>query len=285
MQPTRNFEDLVSLMAKLRAECPWDKKQTNESLLPFLLEEAYEYIEAVHANDEQEIKAELGDVLLQVVFHACLYAEVKADNHSSGFDIGDVIYTLMEKLIRRHPHVFEKESLSVNGVLDEEAVNTRWEQIKVEEKAQKKADAIKKGKPYIEETSLIKKLPMGSALIQANELQKKVAKVGFDWADVQGAQEKLTEELAELDEAIVSANKEAITDELGDCLFALVNVARKLNIDPEIATLSTINKFKQRFSYIEDQLTAKSKSLKQASLQEMDVLWEQAKQFEPKNNG
>lgn len=259
MHPTRNLADLEALMRRLRADCPWDKKQTNESLIPYAIEESYELGEAVQSGDLGEIKSELGDVLLQVVFHACLYAEL--GEAQGGFDMGDVIYTLMEKLIRRHPHVFDADSLP-----DEQAVAKRWAEIKAEEnkgKPRRRLDAVK----------------AGSALMQAQDLQKQASKLGFDWEDVTGAKDKLHEEMAELDVAITSQNQAHIQDELGDCLFALVNVARKLDVSSEAALLGTIHKFRSRFAYIEDELAKRGSSPEEASLEEMDALWEMAKRI------
>lgn len=264
MTPSNNFTDLVALMARLRAECPWDIKQTNESLIPFAIEETYELVEAIQAGDVTDIKSELGDVLLQVVFHACLYEEQQA------FDMGDVIFSLMEKLIRRHPHVFEKATLEKNGKLDDTAVSKRWEEIKAEERTA----AEKRGK----KRRRLDVVTAGSGLVQAQSLQKQAAKLGFDWADVAGAKEKLHEELAELAEAMQTDNKTAMQDELGDCFFALINVARKLKIDSETALLGTVHKFRTRFAFIEDELEKQGKTPETASLAEMDALWEQAKQ-------
>lgn len=262
MQPSTDFNDLVALMARLRAECPWDKKQTNDSLIPYAIEETYELVDAIQTGDTEDIKGELGDVLLQVIFHACLYAE--KNECGEGFDIGDVIYTLMDKLIRRHPHVFDKANLP-----DEAAVAKRWNEIKAEERA---ADAAR-GKVR----RRLDDVKAGSALTQSQEIQKAASKLGFDWDEVAGARVKLAEEMEELDEVIALGDKAAIKDELGDCFFALVNVARKLKVDSETATLGSVHKFRQRFGYIEDELAKQGKTPEEASLEEMDALWEQAK--------
>lgn len=260
--------DLLSLMARLRADCPWDKKQSNHSLIPYAIEEAYELGEAVQSNDDEDIKGELGDVLLQVVFHCQLYAE------QGRFDINDVITMLQEKLIRRHPHVFEAESLE-----DEHAVKARWDEIKAEEQQRDQA----RGRPR----RRLDNLKAGSALMQAQDVQKQASKLGFDWEGVSGAFDKLDEEIAELKAEIVDKSKVEIQDniadiekELGDCMFALVNVARKLNLDAETATLTCVHKFKSRFGYIEDQLAAAGKRLEDSDINEMDALWEAAKQHE-----
>ena len=260
--------DLLSLMARLRADCPWDKKQSNHSLIPYAIEEAYELGEAVQSNDDEDIKGELGDMLLQVVFHCQMYAEQER------FDMSDVITTLQEKLIRRHPHVFEAETLK-----DEAAVKERWDEIKVEEQQVRAA----RGKPQ----RRLDNTKAGSALMQAQDVQKQASKLGFDWEGVSGAFDKLNEEIAELKAEILDKPKVEIQDniadiekELGDCMFALVNVARKLNLDAETATLTCVHKFKSRFGYIEDQLAAAGKRLEDSDINEMDALWEAAKQHE-----
>ena len=260
--------DLLSLMARLRADCPWDKKQSNHSLIPYAIEEAYELGEAVQSDDNEDIKGELGDVLLQVVFHCQIYAE------QGRFDMSDVITTLQEKLIRRHPHVFEAETLK-----DEAAVKERWDEIKAEEQQERAA----RGKPQ----RRLDNTKAGSALMQAQDVQKQASKLGFDWEGVSGAFDKLDEEIAELKHELIDksnteikANIADIEKELGDCMFALVNVARKLNLDAETATLTCVHKFKSRFGYIEEQLAAAGKRLEDSDINEMDALWEAAKQHE-----
>ena len=265
---TGELDDLLQLMARLRADCPWDKKQSNHSLIPYAIEEAYELGEAVQSDDDEDIKGELGDVLLQVVFHCQMYAE------QGRFDISDVITTLQEKLIRRHPHVFEAETLE-----DDAAVKGRWDEIKAEEDQARAA----RGKPK----RRLDNTKAGSALMQAQEVQKQASKLGFDWEGVSGAFDKLDEEIAELKAEIldkpqveIKTNIRDIEKELGDCMFALVNVARKLNLDAETATLTCVHKFKSRFGYIEEQLAAAGKRLEDSDINEMDALWEAAKQHE-----
>nr|WP_201545737.1 nucleoside triphosphate pyrophosphohydrolase [Psychrobacter immobilis] len=268
--PVANGElaDLLALMARLRADCPWDKKQSNYSLIPYAIEEAYELGEAVQSDDDEDIKGELGDVLLQVVFHCQMYAE------QGRFDMSDVITTLQEKLIRRHPHVFEAETLK-----DDAAVKIRWDEIKAEEQQERAA----RGKPQ----RRLDNTKAGSALMQAQDVQKQASKLGFDWEGVSGAFDKLDEEIAELKSELIDkpqveikANIREIEKELGDCMFALVNVARKLNLDAETATLTCVHKFKSRFGYIEEQLAAVGKRLEDSDINEMDALWEAAKQHE-----
>ena len=265
---TGELDDLLKLMARLRADCPWDKKQSNHSLIPYAIEEAYELGEAVQSDDDEDIKGELGDVLLQVVFHCQMYAE------QGRFDISDVITTLQGKLIRRHPHVFEAETLK-----DDAAVKGRWDEIKAEE--DQACAARGKPKRRLDNTKA------GSALMQAQEVQKQASKLGFDWEGVSGAFDKLDEEIAELKAEIldkpqveIKTNIREIERELGDCMFALVNVARKLDLDAETATLTCVHKFKSRFGYIEEQLAATGKRLEDSDINEMDALWEAAKQHE-----
>ena len=270
---TGELDDLLGLMARLRADCPWDKKQSNHSLIPYAIEEAYELGEAVQSDDDEDIKGELGDVLLQVVFHCQMYAE------QGRFDMSDVITTLQEKLIRRHPHVFEAETLE-----DDAAVKGRWDEIKAEEDQARAA----RGKPK----RRLDNTKAGSALMQAQEVQKQASKLGFDWEGVSGAFDKLDEEITELKSELTDKSKTAakyniskanirdIEKELGDCMFALVNVARKLNLDAETATLTCVHKFKSRFGYIEEQLAAAGKRLEDSDINEMDALWEAAKQHE-----
>lgn len=265
---TGELDDLLQLMARLRADCPWDKKQSNHSLIPYAIEEAYELGEAVQSDDDEDIKGELGDVLLQVVFHCQMYAE------QGRFDMSDVITTLQGKLIRRHPHVFEAETLK-----DDAAVKGRWDEIKAEEDQARAA----RGKPK----RRLDNTKAGSALMQAQEVQKQASKLGFDWEGVSGAFDKLDEEIAELKAEIldkpqveIKTNIREIERELGDCMFALVNVARKLDLDAETATLTCVHKFKSRFGYIEEQLAAAGKRLEDSDINEMDALWEAAKQHE-----
>ncbi|MDV2859454.1 nucleoside triphosphate pyrophosphohydrolase [Psychrobacter sp. CAM01] len=267
-EATGQIDDLLALMARLRADCPWDKKQTNHSLISYAIEEAYELGEAVQADDDEDIKDELGDVLLQVVFHCQLYAE------QGRFDMSDVITTLQEKLVRRHPHVFEAETLT-----DDAAVKARWDEIKLEEQQARAA----RGKPK----RRLDSTKAGSALMQAQDVQKQASKLGFDWDGISGAFEKLEEEIEELkaevrgkSKAEIKANISDIEKELGDCMFALVNVARKLSLDAEAATLTCVHKFKSRFGYIEAQLAAAGKRLEDSDIEEMDALWEVAKRHE-----
>lgn len=250
------MEKLLAVMRELREKCPWDQQQTPQSLTQYAIEEAYEVEAAVRDGNTDEIRDELGDLLLQVVFQAQMYSEQGA------FDFNDVVHAITEKLIRRHPHVFQAEQFSQ---LSSDDVSVLWKQIKQQEKqgkAQSRLDEIKHG----------------PALQQAHEIQKNAAQIGFDFPDVASAYDKLNEELAELQHARQNQNAAEIFDEFGDCLFSLINVGSKLGISSEMALLSTIQKFRTRFAFIEDQAQLQHKNIQMMSLEEMDQLWEQAKQ-------
>ncbi|HEX5381608.1 MAG TPA: nucleoside triphosphate pyrophosphohydrolase [Acinetobacter sp.] len=249
------MEQLLAVMQELREKCPWDQKQTPNSLTPYAIEEAYEVEAAIRSGDIQHIKEELGDLLLQVVFQSQMYSEQGA------FNFQDVVQGITEKLIRRHPHVFQAEQFNQ---LDAEQVSSLWKQIKQQEK---------QGKPQ----SRLDQIKHGPTLQQAEQIQKNAAHIGFDFANVTDAYTKLEEELAELQQAIKQQNSDEIEAELGDCLFSLVNVGRKLGVNNEIALLGTIDKFRTRFAYIENQAQLQNKTVEQLSLMEMDQLWEQAK--------
>lgn len=249
------MDKLLAVMRELREKCPWDQQQTPQSLTPYAIEEAYEVEAAIRVGQPEEIRDELGDLLLQVVFQAQMYSEQGA------FDFNDVVDAITEKLIRRHPHVFQAEKFSQLNSAD---VMLLWKQIKQQEK---------QGKAY----SRLDEIKHGPTLQQAEQIQKKAAQIGFDFADVESAYEKLNEELAELQQAIQKQNSDEILDEFGDCLFSLVNVGRKLGLSSEMALLSTIHKFRTRFAFIEDQAQQQNRKIEQLSLDEMDRLWEQAK--------
>lgn len=260
MQLTRkskgeNMDKLLAVMRELREKCPWDQQQTPQSLTPYAIEEAYEVEAAIRVGQPEEIRDELGDLLLQVVFQAQMYSEQGA------FDFNDVVHAITEKLIRRHPHVFQAENFSQLNLAD---VMLLWKQIKQQEKH---------GKAY----SRLDEIKHGPTLQQAEQIQKNAAQIGFDFADVESAYEKLNEELAELQQAIQKQNSDEILDEFGDCLFSLINVGRKLGLSSEMALLSTIHKFRTRFAFIEDQAQQQNRKIEQLSLDEMDRLWEQAK--------
>jgi len=258
-----SFERLLDLMAKLRSEegCPWDREQTHQSLRPYVVEETYEVLEAIDSGSPDKLCEELGDLLLQVVFHAQLATE------AGQFTMRDVIRGINEKLIRRHPHVCGDVAVDgVSGVLD------NWEKIKREEKGSERRSALD-GVP--------KALP---GLQRAEKLQNKAAKVGFDWGNLEGPLEKVKEEFAEfeaiLQGGIPEPNTDAwdrLEDEFGDILFSLVNVGRFLKIDSELALRRTIAKFVSRFEYMERAAASKGKRLEELTLDEMEELWQQAK--------
>lgn len=251
------MENLVNILKNLRGEngCPWDKEQTHESLKPCLIEEAYEVIDAIDHKNMDSLEEELGDLLLQVVFHANLAEE------KNKFDIQRVIKTVSRKMIYRHPHVFG----NVNADDTEKALLT-WEEMKKHEK---------QSKTYTQQMHDIpSQLP---ALMKSCKVQKKAAQVGFDWDDVEGAIDKVKEELGELLEIYKGQDQEKINEELGDLLFAVVNVARFLKVEPEQALNATYNKFINRFNYIEQETTRRGKRLEDMNLSQMDHLWEEAK--------
>lgn len=256
------FEDLINLVETLRGEngCPWDMEQTHESIKNELLEETYELIEAIENNDLQGMKEELGDVLFHIVFH-CSISE--KEGH---FNINDTIENIINKMVYRHPHVFGRDS-----VKSSKEVLEKWDDIK---KIEKKYNTITDEMRAIANT-----LP---SLIKAHKIQKKAAKVGFDWDNIEDAAEKVKEELLEVLDVYKSNNKEKIKDEVGDLLFACVNVARKLDINGEEAVNSTIKKFMNRFSFIEKSLIEDGKTFDEVSLEYMDNLWVKAKKIENK---
>ncbi len=250
-----NFQKLVDIVERLRRECPWDREQTNQSIKNNLIEEAYELLEAIEENDNQAMIEELGDVLLQVVFHS----QIKKDEGS--FDINNVITHLIDKLIYRHPHVFgEKE------VKDVESVLNQWEQLKQKEK---KRESILDGIP--------KRMP---ALMRATKVQKKAAKVGFDWKDKDLILDKIQEEIKEFKEG---KTKEELKHEFGDILIALVNLARHLDIDPEEALHEATDRMVSRFQHVEKRAKEQNKKLEEMELEEMDKYWEEAKSIESSN--
>src|SRR5437763_12797840 len=245
---TKQFAKLCDIVAKLRAPggCPWDREQTNESLLPALIEEAYEVAEAARAQDDAHFREELGDLLLLVVMHAQIACE------TGRFDIEDVIEQVSEKLVRRHPHVF-----GTGEARDAGAVLKQWEAIKREEK--------NANLHYL--ASLPKALP---ALVRAQKAQSKAARVNFDWTELGGVMAKVEEELGETKEAIRSQQQERIEDEIGDLLFAVVNLARKCKIDAETALQSATDKFVARFNRLKDKLKTRGGKLGEVELAEMD---------------
>ena len=250
------MQQLLEIMRELREKCPWDREQTPMSLTRYAIEEAYEVEDAVRNGNVNEIRDELGDLLLQVVFQSQMYSEQGA------FDFNDVVNAICQKLIRRHPHVFQAEEF---GQLTPEQVSQLWQEIKAKEKQGKTQARLDMIKP-------------GPSVQQAEAIQKNAAKIGFDFANVQDAYGKLEEELDELKQAMRNQNSDEIQDEFGDCLFSMINVGRKLGVSSETALLGTIHKFRTRFAYIEQQASRQGKQVEDMSLEEMDQLWEAAKQ-------
>jgi len=247
------FDRLLTIMDELRDKCPWDQKQTMETLRTLTIEETYELGDAILDQDLKEVKNELGDLLLHIVFYAKIGSETK------DFDISDVINSLCEKLIHRHPHIYGDVVVE-----DETEVKQNWENLK-----------LKEGKASVLQ-GVPKSLP---ALVKASRIQEKVAGVGFDWEHTDQVWEKVEEEIGELKSEITSKNQEAIEAEFGDVLFSLINYARFLKINPENALERTNKKFIKRFQYLESKAKTLQKSLSEMTLSEMDVYWEQAKKL------
>ncbi|WP_445955168.1 nucleoside triphosphate pyrophosphohydrolase [Yeosuana sp.] len=245
------FDRLLTIMDELRTQCPWDKKQTIETLRHLTIEETYELGDAILDNDLEEVKKELGDVLLHIVFYS------KIGSETNDFDIADVCNEICEKLINRHPHIYGDVKVE-----NEEDVKRNWENLK-----------LKEGKLSVLE-GVPKSLP---ALVKANRIQEKVAGVGFDWEESHQVWEKVEEELKEFKAEVNKGDMDAMESEYGDVLFSMVNYARFLNINPENALERTNKKFSKRFQYLESKAKAINKPLKDMTLAEMDIFWEEAK--------
>jgi len=250
-QQLEAFNRLLDIMDELREKCPWDKKQTLESLRHLTIEETYELADAILDNDLEEIKKELGDLLLHIVFYAKIGSEKKS------FDIADVANSISDKLIDRHPHIYGDIE-----VKDEEEVQQNWEKLK-----------LKEGKKSVLE-GVPKSLP---AMVKANRIQDKVSGVGFDWEEPHQVWEKVQEELGELNEEIEKGNKERIESEFGDVLFSMVNYARFIDVNPENALEKTNKRFIHRFQYLEEVAKKQGKKIANMSLAEMNVFWNEAK--------
>lgn len=251
-QKLEAFGRLLDIMDELREQCPWDKKQTLESLRHLTIEEVYELGDAILDNNLDELKKELGDVLLHIVFYA------KIGSEKNSFDIADVAHAISDKLVARHPHIYGDVK-----VKNEEEVKQNWEKLKLKEGNKSVLSGVPKTLP---------------AMVKANRIQDKVAGVGFDWETPDQVFEKVKEELQELEDAKNNKSQKEIENELGDVFFSLVNYARFLKVNPENALERTNKKFIKRFGYIEDKAKENKKSLHQMSLDEMDVFWEEAKQ-------
>ena len=262
MAETSNFKKLVDVMKRLREPngCPWDREQTHRSLKPYMLEEVYEALEAIDAEDDIELCKELGDVLLQVVFHAQIADE------ENRFTIEDVAGSIVEKLIRRHPHVFG--DAQVNNT---EHVIANWEEIKKQERR----DAGQQQPSHLD--GIPKNLP---ALMRAQRVQARAARQGFDWREISGVLDKVEEEFAELRREHEAGSEDTVEDEFGDLLFSLVNVARFLHVDSEQALRHAVAKFERRFRSVEVALQKRERSMQDSTLDELDALWYEAKQRE-----
>lgn len=262
---SKNFDELIDVMKRLRAPggCPWDREQTYESLAPYLLEEAFETFDAIQeasAGQTENLREELGDLLLQIIFHSQIAEE------AGDFTIEDVCAGITNKMILRHPHVFgDKNFETASDVLN------NWDELKkAEREITKKDEKIR--------DSILDEVPLAfPALIEANKLTRKAAKVGFDWENTEQIFEKFDEEITELKDAISNDETKNIEEEIGDLLFVVVNLARKLEVEPETALKKTNRKFRQRFKFIETELNSNGKSLKESNLEEMDALWNEAK--------
>jgi ATP diphosphatase len=268
MTPSRDISRLIEIMAALRTPvtgCPWDLEQNFATIVPYTIEEAYEVADAITRDDFEDLREELGDLLLQVVYHARMAEEQNA------FAFGDVVEAITKKMIRRHPHVFADQ----DGNIAPAGVKSAWERIKAEEKAER---AARRPPEETAHRSLLSSVKAGlPPLTRAMELQRKASTVGFDWNDPRAVLAKIREEADEIEAALDRNNKQEMAEETGDLLFALVNLARHVDADPDAALRSTNAKFERRFAYIERALAAKGRSLADATLQEMDALWNEAK--------
>ena len=269
--PSRDIARLIEIMAVLRTAgtgCPWDLAQNFSTIAPYTIEEAYEVADAIERRDFDDLRDELGDLLLQVVFHARMAEEARL------FSFGDVVEAIAQKLVRRHPHVFGDA-----GRLDTEAVNALWDKIKAQEKAERAAGRAIDPKDARERSKgALAGVPVAlPALTRALKLQEKAGKVGFDWNDPLAVLAKIREEAGEIAAELASGAARAAREEVGDLLFAVVNLARHLGADPEAALRAANEKFERRFGYIEQALATAGKTPEQSTLAEMDELWDEAK--------
>jgi nucleoside triphosphate diphosphatase len=270
MQPSSDIRRLIDIMAALRdpiAGCPWDVQQTFASIVPFTIEEAYEVADAIERGASEDLREELGDLLLQVVFHARMAEEAGL------FDFGGVVEAITAKLVRRHPHVFGDA-----GALSSDEVKALWARIKADEKRLKLASEAKDGRHEERRSGALDGVPLAlPALSRALKLQEKAGKVGFDWNDPHAVLEKIREEAAEVEAEIAQGSIQALSSEVGDLLFAAVNLARHVKVDPEAALRSANAKFERRFAHIENRLAEGGRVPECASLDEMERLWAEAK--------
>jgi len=250
----KEFDRLVEIMEKVQQVCPWDKEQTHHSLKQYIIEETYEVIDAIESENDVSLKEELGDVLIQIIFHSILAEERQK------FSLKEVLTEVSDKLVRRHPHVFKDVK-----VIDAKDVLKKWENIKMGEGGK---SSILDGVPH--------HLP---ALLKAYRVQSKASRVGFDWSKSDDVISKVQEELYEFINAVKENKKEQCENEMGDLLFSLVNLSRFIDVNPEDALRKTITKFTKRFHYIEEKLKSKNTSIESSTLEEMDILWEEAKRI------
>ena len=270
MQPSRDIRRLIDIMAALRDPvhgCPWDVEQTFASIAPFTIEEAYEVADAIERGGTEDLREELGDLLLQVVFHARMAEEAGL------FDFGGVVEAITAKLVRRHPHVFGDAK-----ALSPDQVKALWGRIKADEKHAKLASEAKDKRPAEAKSGALDGVPLAlPALSRAMKLQEKAGKVGFDWNDVRAVLEKIREEIVEVEAEIAEGSAQALSGEVGDLLFAAVNLARHLKVDPEAALRRANAKFERRFAHIENRLAEGGQTPEGATLDEMEQLWVEAK--------
>jgi len=273
MQPSRDIGRLIEIMAALRTPvtgCPWDIEQSFATIVPFTLEEAYEVADAIERGDLADLRDELGDLLLQVVFHARMAEE------AGGFDFGGVVEAITTKLIRRHPHVFADAR-----DLSPQEVKALWGRIKAQEKRERAEARMLAGAGAEPQAGALAGVPLAlPALTRALKLQEKAGKVGFDWRDAGAVMAKLREETLEIEQALADGDAEAVKGEVGDLLFVVANLARHLRVDPEAALRAANAKFERRFGHIETRLAEDGRGPNDASLADMDALWDEAKRLE-----
>ncbi|WP_296070515.1 nucleoside triphosphate pyrophosphohydrolase [uncultured Agrobacterium sp.] len=273
MEASKDISRLIEIMEALRQPetgCPWDIVQTFETIKPYTIEEAYEVADAIERNDMDDLCEELGDLLLQVVFHARI-AEERGE-----FAFGDVVHAVTSKMIRRHPHVF-----AVSDADTADRVKLQWDVIKAEEKRERAERRVRRGITEDFKAGFLGGVQRSQpALTEALKLQEQAARVGFDWSDPAPILDKIEEEIAELREALAQGRPEQVSDELGDLIFALVNIGRHVKADPEDALRGTNTKFRRRFNHIETSLSVNGETLQDASLERMEELWQAAKRIE-----
>jgi len=273
MEASKDISRLIEIMEALRQPetgCPWDVVQTFETIKPYTIEEAYEVADAIERKDTDDLCDELGDLLLQVVFHARIAEEM------GEFAFGDVVHAVTSKMIRRHPHVF-----AVSSADTPETVKLQWDQIKAEEKRERAERRARRGITEDFKSGFLGGVQRSQpALTEALKLQEQAARVGFDWSDPAPILDKIEEEIAELREALAEGRPEKVSDELGDLIFALVNIGRHVKADPENALRGTNTKFRRRFNHIETSLNDNGETLQAASLERMEDLWQAAKRIE-----